>query len=133
MELSNAKPIEIEVTNRTEVAIAESVTLDVQTYVQPLDVRIVTTGYAPADGPLTTPKPTTSKQGNYDLIFDASQARAIKEFPWSANAQSAGNKRMAEIDAQLERTKDPLFNNPEKTFLIAQRVAQEFAAKKRKP
>lgn len=70
---------------------------------------------------------------NYQQSFAASQARAEELYPFAADPESPQGKRMAEIDASMKETKDPLYSSPDKPLKIAQMVAAEFSiAPKRK-
>ena len=70
-------------------------------------------------------KKASDEQKAYDATYDASQKKAAGLYDFVMQPDSAGFKRMAEIDQQLEEGKDPLFNDPEKSVLIAQMVAKE--------
>ena len=70
-------------------------------------------------------KQSTAKQTAYDAAFDAAQAKAVTLYEFVKEPESAGYKRMAEIDAQLGENKDPLYHSPDKALVIAQMVARE--------
>lgn len=70
-------------------------------------------------------KQSTAKQAAYDAAFDAAQAKAGGLYEFVKDAESAGFKRMSEIDAQLGENKDPLYDSPDKALVIAQMVARE--------
>jgi len=70
-------------------------------------------------------KQSTAKQAAYDTAFDAAQAKAVALYEFAKDAESAGFKRMSEIDAQLGENKDPLYDSPDKALVIAQMVARE--------
>ncbi len=61
----------------------------------------------------------------YDQRFSASESRATDLYEFAGDPKSAGGKRMAEIDADLEKNADPLFSSPDKPLRIAQMVAAE--------
>lgn len=74
----------------------------------------------------------SSAQISYDRAFDASESRAKKEFPWVADSASPFYQRMLEVDAELERLKIPLFNHPDKPYILAHIVAHEAAVRNAK-
>lgn len=61
--------------------------------------------------------------------YESSLARAQQEFPWLADPNSPRFRRAKEINGQLERLKSPLFNNPEKPYIVAHMVEFEWAAR----
>lgn len=63
----------------------------------------------------------------YDQQFSASEGRAADLYEFAGDPKSTGGKRMAEIDADLEKNGDPLFNSPDKPLRIAQMVAAELS------
>ena len=69
----------------------------------------------------------------YDAGFTASQAKAAELYDFTTKPDSAGAKRMMEIESDLEANDDPLFHSPDKPLKIAQMVAAELGiAPKRK-
>lgn len=63
----------------------------------------------------------------YDRQFSASEGRAVELYEFAGDPKSVGGKRMAEIDSDLEKNGDPLFNSPDKPLKIAQMVAAELS------
>ncbi len=75
----------------------------------------------------------TEQATAYERQFDASEARAVELYPFAADPESAGAKRMREIEADLQSNDDPLYGSPDKPLRIAQMVAAELKiAPKRK-
>ncbi len=68
----------------------------------------------------------------YEQKFTASEAKATELYPDASKSESDFGKRMAEIDADLEANRDPLFNSPDKPLRIAQMVAAEKSIAPRK-
>lgn len=78
-------------------------------------------------------KQQTKQARDYEQGFAASEARAVELYEFAANPDSAGAKRMMEIEADLKANEDPLFHSPDKPLRIAQMVAAELKiAPKRK-
>ena len=75
----------------------------------------------------------TQAQAEYDQQFAAAETKAAGLYDFVKQAESAGFKRMAEIDRALESNKDPLFNAPDKALVIAQMVARELAIAPKAP
>ncbi len=63
----------------------------------------------------------------YDQQFSAAEGQATDLYEFVGDPKSAGRKRMLEIDADLEKHGDPLFNSPDKPLRIAQMVAAELS------
>ncbi len=61
----------------------------------------------------------------YDRAFEASDKRARELYEFLAQPDSAGAKRMLEIEADLKALNDPLYHDPEKPLRIAQMAARE--------
>lgn len=71
----------------------------------------------------------------YDEGFASSSAKAQELYPFAADPNSPGGKRMIEIDAALKANDDPLYYSPNRPLKIAQMVAAELniAPKKKGP
>lgn len=67
----------------------------------------------------------SEEQRAYNEAFDAAHKKAASLYDFVTQKDSAGFKRMAEIDRQLEENGDPLFNDPNKALKIAQMAAKE--------
>jgi hypothetical protein len=80
-----------------------------------------------------TERQATAEQTAYNTAFDAAQGRAAGLYDFVKTPDSAGFKRMAEIDRQLEESKDPLFNAADKPLVIAQMVARELQIAPKSP
>lgn len=70
---------------------------------------------------------TTEKtaEQEYDRQFEASKTQAVESYPFVSEPDSEAAKRMQEIDAEMEQSKDPTFHDPNKPLIIAQMVAKE--------
>jgi hypothetical protein len=75
----------------------------------------------------------SAEQAEYDAAFDAAQKKAAGLYDFVKQPDSAGFKRMAEIDRQLEANKDPLFDSPDKPLVIAQMAAKELQIAPKSP
>lgn len=78
-------------------------------------------------------KAVSAAQAKYDEAFNAAEAKAGDLYDFVKQADSAGFKRMAEIDQQLEANGDPLFHSPDKALKLAQMVAAELAIAPKAP
>jgi hypothetical protein len=79
-----------------------------------------------------TQRETTTRQKSqaateYAQGYEASEQLAVETYRFASVPTSEAGKRMAEIDAALERNNDPLFNDPNKPMIVAQMVAREFS------
>jgi hypothetical protein len=63
----------------------------------------------------------------FNSEWEQSEARAVAHYPDCTKADSPLVKRMNEIDARMKRLDDPLFNSPDKPFLLAKQAAKELA------
>lgn len=61
----------------------------------------------------------------YETGFISSEAKANELYEFAGQPDSAGGKRMLEIEADLKANGDPLYNSPDKPLKIAQMVAAE--------
>lgn len=61
----------------------------------------------------------------YDTAFTKSEAKAIELYAFAGDPNSAGAKRMVEIEETLKDTGDPLYSSPDKPLRVAQMVAAE--------
>jgi hypothetical protein len=61
----------------------------------------------------------------YDQKFTSSESKAVDLYAFAADPESAGGKRMREIEADLRDADDPLYYSPDKPLRIAQMVASE--------
>ncbi|MGH7945136.1 MAG: hypothetical protein ACREH8_15625 [Opitutaceae bacterium] len=77
------------------------------------------------------PQPTQIKIA-YNRAFDESEARAKKEFYWMADPTSPFFQRAQAIDTELKKFKIPLFDHPDKPYIIAHIVAHEAALRNAK-
>lgn len=68
----------------------------------------------------------------YDTAFTRAEQRAGELYEFASNPDSAGAKRMLEIDAALKENDDPLYTSPDKPLRIAQMVAAELKIAPRK-
>jgi hypothetical protein len=77
---------------------------------------------------------TTEKtaEQEYDRRFEDSKAQAVDSYSFVSEPESEAAKRMQEIDAEMERSKDPTFHDPNKPLIIAQMVAKELRIAPRK-
>lgn len=75
----------------------------------------------------------SNAQKEYDAAFEAAEKKASGLYDFVKQPDSAGFKRIAEIDRQLEENKDPLFNDPNKALVIAQMVAKELQIAPKSP
>lgn len=66
-----------------------------------------------------------SEAARFDSEWDQSEARAVAHYPDCTDKDSALTKRMGEIDARMKRLNDPLFDSPNKPFLLAKQAAKE--------
>jgi hypothetical protein len=57
--------------------------------------------------------------------YEQAEAKAVAHYPDTTNPDSALTKRMVEMDQRMKRLGDPLFNSPNKPFLLAQAAATE--------
>ena len=62
---------------------------------------------------------------DYNRKFTDSEAKAAELYEFASNPESAGAKRMQEIDAAMKETNDPLYGAADKPLRIAQMVAAE--------
>ena len=62
---------------------------------------------------------------DYDQGFRSSEAKAAELYDFASKPDSAGAKRMLEIEAELQDLDDPLHYSPDKPLKIAQMVAAE--------
>ena len=69
----------------------------------------------------------SSRPATYDQKFEASLAKAQKEFPWMNDPNSPFFQRVSELDAQIGKLRIPLFAHPDKPYIIAHIVALEAA------
>lgn len=60
----------------------------------------------------------------YNLAYDASEARANREFSFSADPKHPGFRMMAAIDRDLDDKNDPLFRDPNKPYIIAKMASE---------
>jgi hypothetical protein len=67
----------------------------------------------------------TQAAATYDEGFTKSEKQAVDLYPFAADPNSEGGKRMLEIEESLKATRDPLYADPEKPLIIAQMVAKE--------
>ncbi len=67
----------------------------------------------------------TEKASAFQTAYAANDAKAVTLYPFAADPNSAGAKRMLEIDADLKANGDPLYNSPDKPLRIAQMAAAE--------
>ena len=65
------------------------------------------------------------QSARYDADFGKSVKRAGDLYPFAADPESEGGKRMKEIDDALKDSEDPLFYSPNKPLVVAQMVARE--------
>ncbi len=68
----------------------------------------------------------------YEMAFTKSEQQAISLYEFAGNPESAGAKRMAEIEREMEANGDPLFRSPDKPLRIAQMAAAELNIAPRK-
>ncbi len=67
----------------------------------------------------------TEKASAYGTAWAAADAKAVTLYPFASDPNSAGAKRMLEIDADLKANGDPLYNSPDKPLKLAQMAAAE--------
>ena len=68
-----------------------------------------------------------SEEQRFYAEADKAQAEAIARYPDAAKAESALAKEMARIDSVLIATDNPLLNDPQKVFRVAQMAANNLA------
>ncbi len=61
----------------------------------------------------------------YDQDFSKSEAQAIDLYPFAADPNSVGAKRMSQIEATMLKNGDPAYHSANKPLLLAQMVAAE--------
>ncbi len=69
---------------------------------------------------------------SYASGFAASESKASELYDFASKPDSAGGKRMLEIENDLKENDDPLYNDPNKPLRIAQMVAAELGIAPRK-
>ena len=79
-----------------------------------------------------TERQSSVQAREYHAAFDAAQSKSAELYEFASNPDSAGTKRMLEIDAALQENNDPLYNSPDKPLRIAQMVAAELRIAPRK-
>jgi hypothetical protein len=67
----------------------------------------------------------TEKASAYQTAWAAADAKAVTLYPFASDPNSAGAKRMLEIDADLKANGDPLYHSPDKPLKLAQMAAAE--------
>lgn len=66
-------------------------------------------------------------QAVYDAAYSKAESKAAEMYDFVGQKDSEGFKRMLELEAHFEATKDPLHLDPEKPLVLARMVARELA------
>ncbi|MBK1883664.1 hypothetical protein JIN85_14680 [Luteolibacter pohnpeiensis] len=61
----------------------------------------------------------------YDREFAESEARTTRYYPDTKNPESPLFKKMQEIDREMQEMGDPVFDSPDKPFILAKAAAKE--------
>jgi hypothetical protein len=66
-----------------------------------------------------------AQRQQYETSFEESSRKAVSFYPEAADANSALVKRIHELDAQMRELDDPIYNSPDKPFLLARAAAKQ--------
>ena len=61
----------------------------------------------------------------YEKEFSESEARAVRFYPDTTNPESAMTKRIIALDERMKEMGDPLYDSPDKPFILAKMAARE--------
>jgi hypothetical protein len=64
-------------------------------------------------------------RAQFDAAYSESERKTVAFYPDTAKADSAIVKRMVQLDAQMAKLGDPIYNSPEKPFILAKMAAAE--------
>ena len=69
----------------------------------------------------------------FDRAYSKSESNAVTFYPDAAKADSELTKRMIELDNQMRDLGDPLYDSPDKPFILAKAAAKELGVPMAKP
>lgn len=69
----------------------------------------------------------------FDRAYSKSESNAVTFYPDAAKADSELTKRMIELDNQMRDLGDPLYDSPDKPFILAKAAAKELGIPMAKP